>query len=372
MTMKVRKHDPQVKPSDEGGPVSVPEAATEIISKNITCSYGIHRGNFPIAGMKGKDARAVLKKLIKVDDSAAMVINGEVFNENEIIQESVKMVSFVKPSAVKGGETITIEGRYVKLDSKKCDIDQFCGVVAKNTVSGLDKDPIPDNVKWIVRSGPLEVYILELKPELRRVKWVNETAGPKQSAKQDECGYSHRKLATPYVVMSVPFYGGQLHPNLELYYRNLPLTSLDDQLYHCNLLNVSMGKRVAGQSGFKTWVCTQYLNTGACKSTADILSEIISHVFGGGFNRSSDNCEGGSGFSTYEANRGVDLRVKDVNKWEQASEKDPRFVLDVDWIKADATPRDLINFRMKQFNTVEAPQTSKAIGNILLASKFLV
>ena len=371
--MKIKTHEPKVKPSDEGGPSSPPEEATQVLSKNITCSYGIHRGSFPIAGMKGKDARAVLKKLIKVDDKAAMVINGEVFDENEVISESVKMVSFVKPSAVKGGgDTITIEDAHVKMSGKQCQVDKFCDVVSKNTVSGMSETPIPDNVKWIVRAGKLEVYILELKPELRRVKWVKEVAGrTRQSAKQDEDGYEFRKLATPYVVMSVPFFGGQLHPNVELFYRNTPLSKLDDKLYTCNLLNVSMGRIVAGVSGFKTWVCTQYLDTSGCTAPADILSEIISHIFGGGFNRSSDNSEGASGFSTYEAANG-DPRTRNVEKWEEASEKNPRFVLDMDWIDAKATPRDLIEFRMKQFGAASAPTTSKAIGNILMASKFLV
>jgi hypothetical protein len=176
--------------------------------------------------------------------------------------------------------------------------------------------------------------------------------------------------------MSVPFYGGQLQTQLELYYRTEPLRSLDDKLYHCNLLNVSMGNRVAGRAGFKTWVCTQYLDTGGCNGVADILSEIISHVFGGGFNRSSDNCEGASGFSTYEAacENGVSgiKVVSDVDAWEKESDKNPRFVLDMDWIDAKATPRDLIQFRMNQFKAEAAPATSKAIGNILLASKFLV
>lgn len=368
--MKMKKQEPRQKPADDDTPVSAPAESTTVASKNITCSYGIHRGKFPVAGMKGKDARLVLKKLIKVDDSAAMVINGQVFNEDEIISAETTMVSFVKPSAVKGAdEVIKLSGDSVDGVGKKFKVDAFCDLLAKNTVSGLHDEPIPDNVKWIVRAGKLEVYILELKPELRRVKWVNATT-TKQSAKQDENGYSFRTLATPYVVMSVPFFGGQLQTQLELFYRNGPLAGLDDPLSMCNLLNVSIGKRVDGQVGVKTWVCTQYLNTGGCKGTTDILNEIVSHVFGGGFNRSSDACEGASGFSTYEASHS-DERVRNVDRWEKESEKNPRFVLDVDWIKAKATPRDLIQFRMRQFGMAQAPADAKAIGNIMLASKLL-
>ncbi len=370
--MKMKKFDAPLKHSDSGDPVSAPEAPdTSVASSNITCSYGIHRGKFPIVGMKVKDARIVLKKLIKVDDKAAAVINGAAVDEDTVITSEVTMLSFVKPSAVKGGETITFHDKHVKMDGKKIGVEAFCGLVSKNTVSGMHDDPIPDNVKWVVRSGALTVYILELKPELRMVRWVNEKKGRSiASAKGDENGYEQRKLATPYVVMSVPFTNGQLHSQVELFYRNGPLTSLDDPLFMCNLLNVSMGSRVEGHSGFKTWVCTQYLNTGGCKGTTDILNEIVSHVFGGGFNRSSDACEGASGFSTYEASHS-DERVRNVDRWEKESEKNPRFVLDVDWIKAKATPRDLIQFRMRQFGMAQAPADAKAIGNIMLASKLL-
>jgi hypothetical protein len=91
--------------------------------------------------------------------------------------------------------------------------------------------PHADNVKWIAKAGNLEVYIVELKPELRRVKWVAESGGG------DSEGYVVRKLATPYVVLAVPFVAGKLHPQLELFYRTEPLRSLDDggsrQVFAC-------------------------------------------------------------------------------------------------------------------------------------------
>lgn len=363
--MKMKKHEPKVKPSDDGSPQAVPEETAQQVTKNVCCSYGIHRGNFPVAGMKVKDARAVLKKLIKVADKCLAVINGENVSEDEVIKEGTTLLSFVKPSAKKGAETITINNKKVKMDDKEMDVDNFCGLVSQHTASGMHEQPIPDNVKWIARAGALEVYIVELKPELRWIKWIDE------SNKEDSEAYQHRKLATPYVVLAVPFLGGQLHSQLELFYRTKPLTSLDDPLYMSNLLNVSTGRVIDGQVGVKTWVCTQYLNLQGVKGPANTLSEIISHIFGGGFNRSSDRNEGNSGFLMYEKHKGADKRVNDVVRWEKESEKDPRFVLEVDWINAGCTPRDLIQFRMNQFKVAEAPKTSMAIGNILLASRML-
>jgi len=371
--MKMKKHELKQKPADDTES-SPPADNTPVASKNVTCSYGIHRGNFPIAGMKVKDARRVLRKLIKVDDSAAAVINGSVVDEDETISSETTMLSFVKPSAVKGaGETITLSDKTVEGVGKKMNVAKFCDLISSVVATGLSPEPIPDNVKWIVRAGKLEVLIVELKPELRRIQWIAENGVKPDMTTSNGQGYTFRKLATPYVVMSVPFWDGQLHPALELFYRNEPLTSLDDPLYTCNLLNVSMGKLLDKNVGLKTWVCTQFLELPKKASRADILSEIISHVFGGGFNRSSDHNEGASGFSTYEkAFKGGNPSCKivsDVNAWEKASEKDPYFTLDVDWLKAGCTPRDLIDFRLKQFKVDKGPTTSTAIGNLLLGVK---
>ncbi len=364
--MKLKKHQPLVKPADSGDPTPIPEEIIEQVNQNITCSYGIHRGNFPVAGMKVKDARAVLKKLIKVDPAAVAVINGSIVNDEHVITSETTMLSFVKTSAIKGAESevITIDGSSVKLDGQKIAVDKFCGIIAKNTVSGLAEQPIPDNVKWIVRAGNVEVYIVELKPELRSIKWLADNS---PSPYGPQATYTQRRLATPYVILKAPFRGGALQGKVELFYRNLPLTSLDDDLCHCNLLNVSIAKRI---TDCDAWFCTQYLDVSGMKGPADILTGVLNHVWGGGFNQSSEHHEGTSGFSLAQKQK-IDARVTDVNKWEKESDKDPRFVLDVDWHPANTTPRKLIEGTLSMFGATTAPATSKALGNILLASRLL-
>lgn len=360
---KLKKHTTEkVRPSDDSEPLAAPETPQEPVKANITCSYGIHRGNFPVAGLKVKEARAILKKLIKVDDQAIAVINGENVSEEEVISADTTLLSFVKPSALKGAETISIDGSSVKMDGKKLAVDNFCNLISQNTISGLDNEPIPDNVKWVVRAGKLAVYIAEFKPELRWIKWLaDDSPAPYGGA----ATYKHRKLATPYVVMKTTFVANALQGTVELFYRNLPLAGLDDELFHCNLYNVS-----PGAYDCKAWFCTQYLNVQRLKGPTDILSGILSHVWGGGFNASSEANEGRSGFSLAQEKK-IDQRVTDVNRWEKESEKDPRFVLGVDWVKAGTSPRDLIQRELHRFQ-VAAPATSKALGNILLASKLMV
>lgn len=359
--MKVKKHEPKVKPADHGDDVAAPETVAETKSANITCSYGIHRGNFPVAGMKVKDARAVLKKLIKVDDKAAAVINGQVVGEDDVISSETTLLSFVKPSAVKGA--ITIDGEFVQMDSKQVKVDKFCGLVSQNTISGLHEAPIPDNVKWVARAGQLEVYIIELKPELRSIKWIAdyspEPYGP-------EAEYEQRRLATPYVIIKVPVLAGQVQHVCELFYSNEPLRSIDHELCFPNLYNVSPNiYRV------KSWFCTQYLDVKGLTAPNDILTEVINHVWGGGFNKSSDAHENTSGFALCKSKR-IDKRVTDVNAWEQASCEDPRFVLDVKWPSAGTTVRDRLQSDLNMFNVATVPNNSNALGSILLRSRLLV
>jgi hypothetical protein len=76
----------------------------ESSSCSVMVNYGIHRGCFPIAGMRIRDARQVLVQLMNIDPSAVAVVNGNpVTDENEIIGEDVRVLHFVKPSSIKGG-----------------------------------------------------------------------------------------------------------------------------------------------------------------------------------------------------------------------------------------------------------------------------
>ena len=79
-----------------------PASPASDTSRNVTVSYGIHRGTYPIGGMRIRDARLVLRRLINIDDSAVAVINAAPVDEEQTIGAAVTMLSFVKPSAMKG------------------------------------------------------------------------------------------------------------------------------------------------------------------------------------------------------------------------------------------------------------------------------
>ncbi|HEV3255657.1 MAG TPA: hypothetical protein VG013_02130 [Gemmataceae bacterium] len=90
---------PPATGGNEGTPPKPPAAAVE---RSVLVHHGIHSGHFPVAGLRVRDARATLTPLLNIDPQAVAVINGRIVSEDQIIAEDVALLSFVKPSAVKG------------------------------------------------------------------------------------------------------------------------------------------------------------------------------------------------------------------------------------------------------------------------------
>jgi hypothetical protein len=164
----------------------------------------------------------------------------------------------------------------------------------------------------------------------------------------------------------VPFLHGKITSRVELFYRNQPLKSLDDELLWSNLLNVSPHAYQC-----RAWLCTQYLATelaGASGITGG-LNALMHHTFGlGGWNWSSDLSEGKSAF-TLAKEMNVDPRVTDVNRWEAESQADPKFVLQVAWKPVGVTVRQLIQDDFKIHRAERNLGQTSEMVSLLLAAK---
>jgi len=242
-----------------------------------------------------------------------------------------------------------------------------------HSLHGMTEEPLPETVSWSVGCGPLSIFLLELKPEVRAVRWItaesDEPMGP-------EAEYRTYRLATPFIILKVPFLNGRIHPTCELFYRSTSVSGdggdkgLDSQLYWSNLLNVSPHAH-----GCAAWFCTQYLSLELAKvrvrgrrrrpGVVAQLDALVTHIFGGGFNRSSELHEGKSCFSRAKE-KGVDPRVTDVDRWQAETQKNPRFMLDVEWEPVGLTIRDLLN---RQLLAARLPlplaETSELINTLL-------
>lgn len=234
-------------------------------------------------------------------------------------------------------------------------------VVRRNSVNGFDESPLPkNNLAWKVEAGPLTVCIVELEPAFRLLQWIHPKSpipfGP-------EAVYTPRRLATPYVILKVPFLNGRI-TKAELFYRTRPLAGLDDELYWSNLLNVS-----PHSYGCRAWVCTQYLSKeNPQPGVTPGLNALLHHLWGGGFNRSSEQHEGSSAFKKAGEDK-VDPRVTDVERWEQESIKNPRFVLDVKWKPVGITVRQLIQEELDRSHANRDLGRTAELVNLLSATR---
>ena len=89
-------------PGGDDGQGPAPSGPHGAVERAVFCQHSIHDGHFPVAGLTVAEARRTLGPLLHIHPEAAAVINGQIVDEDDVIGENVEMLSFVKPSAVKG------------------------------------------------------------------------------------------------------------------------------------------------------------------------------------------------------------------------------------------------------------------------------
>ena len=101
MSMKLKQHHTEPSVQTAGGDASA--ESPRVDTRNVLVTHGIHRGRFPIGGMRIREARETLSRLINISQDAVPVINGAPVDEDTLIDDrQVSMLAFVKPSALKG------------------------------------------------------------------------------------------------------------------------------------------------------------------------------------------------------------------------------------------------------------------------------
>jgi hypothetical protein len=277
-----------------------------------------------------------------------------------------------------GGERMVLEGDAVRVDFPDSEpmtipLTDLVETVHHHGVRGLDEEPLADCVRWRIECGALTVFIVELKPMVRAVTWID----PKSEVPfGEEATYRTYRLETPFVVLKVPFLRRQLVHMCELFYRTAPLKRLDDELLWPNLLNVS-----PAAYGCTAWLCTQNLGHAFGSGVfgfpsshrrarravrmVDQLDAVVTHLWNGGFNRSSEAHEGSSAFEKAVRER-VDKRLAGVEQWQQASLEEPGFTLEVKWKETGLTVRKLIEQQLGAVREARRLDTAAEVVSALL------
>lgn len=195
---------------------------------------------------------------------------------------------------------------------------------------------LPDGVKAVFSEGHATVWVYECPPRVQTLRWIADDSpvpfGPGTT-------YRHVRLSLPYVIVLAVFTTaetGKLTLSRwanECFFRNAPLTSVDDPLSYPALLNCSKFTPPEGRP--LSWICTQHLDRSFDREPDQNrrlrrgLTALLQTLFHAGFNYSSESHEGAS---WYTESRGVDPRIATVDRWQTATAQSPLFVLDVPWL----------------------------------------
>ena len=269
-----------------------------------------------------------------------------------------------------GGEQIVLEDGAAEIrlpgaSPQRLPTVEFIRRLQEQSLRGLDQEALPDNVKYRVDRGGLVIFIAEFKPAVHSVQWIADDSpvpyGPGMK-------FDTYRLAMPYMVLKAPFINGRLLHMCEVFFRNRPLLKKahQEELFHCNLLNVS-----PDAYGCVAWLCTQYLELpkprGGARlaSMTDQLDSVASLILGGILNRSSEEHEGKSCYRL-SVEKTIDRRVLDPARWQAETEKDASFILGVDWMPAGVTVGQLIERQLAAARAGGGIESTAEIVNLLL------
>ena len=230
-------------------------------------------------------------------------------------------------------------------------------LVKRRDVSALP-EAIPPGVRFVRQLSNTVALVMEEEPQVRTVRWLADDS-PAPFGK--DAVYRSARLAFPFVIVVLIFSAGRLTGFQQCFFRTKPLEKLDDTLALPNLFNVANGY------GQQCWLCLANLKKDlAPLSWSEKIRAIRKHIWGAGFNQSSEVHEGNSYWQTM---RGVDGRVASLDAWENASREDPFFPLKVEWKPAGTTIGEVIESMLAMAAPVQPVTSAEHLVPLITLSR---
>lgn len=327
---------------------------------SATVQHGPFAERLPVAGMTVAQVRARFSDRFDIHPQSQAYLDGEEVDDHRVIDVN-QVLTFLHRAGEKGASAGKVEGAArctVLLDGDTARVESPEGQNLELPVPDFMETVtprlpqtgeliLPDGVRSLVSVPGGLVLVHETPPAVHNLRWIAadsvEPYGP-------EARYRSARTAFPYLIVVAMYRRNgdllELTNWNECFFRTGPLTSHDDRLLVPALLNCSRypGKK----SGPVSWICTQNMDWSTLSRERDPnrrlrrdLGALLEHLLATGFNLSSDIHEGKSGF-TETVETQVDPRVSSIDAWEQATAANPLFVLDVPWIDAGVTLRDVL------------------------------
>jgi hypothetical protein len=215
-------------------------------------------------------------------------------------------------------------------------------------------DAIPNGVRFIRSRGDAVALVIEELPQVRTVQWLTDNS---PAPFGEKAVYRTARLAFPFVVIAVVFTQRELSGFHQCFYRTRPLESWADELLLPNLYNVA---RTDQQP---CWLCLVKLRNRLRRLPwQQKVAEIRKHMWGAGFNRSSEVHEGNS---YWTAAAKTDQRVATLDRWETESANDPFFALKVPWHAAGLTIGGVVDGMLTQVQPGRCPATVSELAALV-------
>jgi len=370
----------------------------------LTVEYGVFREQLPLGGRPVAELRRIVGPRFDIDRRAIVIVDGNPVDDETVVQAGQE-VRFMHFSGQKGqlffqellseaadalhtgsghrrlglrksAPRITIEGGLVETTTPEgrtatMPLEDLLAQLDRSGPGGQDFSNImmPDGVKWVSSRAGYTVLVHQTPPGVHNLKWI----APDSKARHGKgTTYRQVRIALPYVIVFAVFEthadGKPLISDAnECFFRTLPLCSPDDDLNYPALLNCS-------KFGLATrplsWICTQHLVRTELPADAGIndrvrngLGDLMRCLFSAGFNYSSEDHELSSWFteSTH-----VDPRVSTIERWEEATRKDPMFVSEIPWLEVDRSVRSVADRILTLCaGPGDRPRTSSDVSRVL-------
>jgi hypothetical protein len=215
-----------------------------------------------------------------------------------------------------------------KLD-RSVSLSSFLGELSASAYTHVrDSSPLlPQGTRLAMIRGLTTMLAVEQAPQVRRLLWDLRPIG-------EDDPYRERVLAFPYVIYVILFYHGSFE-EMRVFYRNGPLESAQDLLCFPNLLNVQASPGTLSNCR----ACMRGTPRLGDQSLALQTSELINYFWTTGFNIDVEQ-------NSFWRAQKIDPRIVTVDAWEQASQHDPLFVLEIPWESTGFTLQQIMESLM--------------------------
>lgn len=332
----------------------------------VLVSHGTYLERLPVVGMTVGEVRGRSQDRLDIHPEATALVDGNPVDDSTRLHAGQTLM-FVRPSGEKGAllkrktparkpdgaSTVLIEGDVARTtlpegESVSITVSDLVARLGTGAGSGNRDVILPDGVKCLLPIPGGCIAVHQRPPSIFNFRWI---APGSEAAYGPEAKYRQVRLALPYTIV-LGVFGGlrgsvpQLGNRNECFFLNQPLdvNGIDTELCYPALLNCS---RFPDEPQHPlSWICTQNLEVSTRRSRSfeqslrSGLRALLHHLLETGFNLSSEHHELNSWFSE-TVSAGVDPRIASVETWEQATEADPLFVLEVPWLPTGKTLRQV-------------------------------